>query len=117
VPPTAIDWKNDDDIPYFYRGFETSDEERRQHSHLEGHVASGDFALSLKRGLSRKVCVRARSLAGGEAFIESGGRSHALSDVSTVYEFDDYGSDNAQFEPMVFLVKGGPVVLSGAWTR
>lgn len=117
LPPSAIDWRNDDDIPYFYRGFETSDEERRRHSRLDGHVASDDFALSLKPGVDRKVCIRAKSVAGSEVFVESGGKSHVLSDAFAVYEFDDHVSDNSQFEPTVFLVKGDPVVVSSAWTR
>ena len=117
VPPPAIDWKNDNDIPYFYRGFEMSNDERRQHSILEGHVATGDFALSLKQGPDRKVCVRAKSLAGGRASIECDGKSYALSDVSAVYEFDHRGSDIMEAHLTDFFVKGGPVVVSNAWTR
>jgi acetyltransferase-like isoleucine patch superfamily enzyme len=117
VPPGAIDWEKEDDIPYFYRGFETSAEKCRQHARLGGHVASGDFALSLKRGAERKIYIRAWGLPEGEALVASGGRSHPLSDTPAVYEFDDDTPDNDQPMPSVFSVKGGAVVVSNAWTR
>lgn len=117
VPPGTIDWKKEDDIPYFYRGFETSAEERRQHAGLGGHVAPGDFALSLRRATDGKICIRARSLSGGEALVERGGQSYPLSGTPAVCEFDGGNLDSYQPMPSVFSVKGGPVVVSSAWTR
>jgi acetyltransferase-like isoleucine patch superfamily enzyme len=114
APPAAIDWQNENDIPYFYRGFETSIEERRRHANMGGHFAAGDFAISLRQP-SSKVCVHMKCLSEGGTVIECGGKSYALSDRSAVYEFDSSSQDCDRPVFSTFTVKGGPVVVTGAW--
>ncbi len=117
APPAAIDWQREEDIPYFYRGFETSADERRRHADLGGHVAADAFAVWLKPGLDGKICVRAQSVPGSETVLHRGGRSERLSQTAQTYEFDDDIGGEARAEPSIFSVTGGPVVVSSACTR
>jgi acetyltransferase-like isoleucine patch superfamily enzyme len=115
--PTAIDWQKEGDVPYFYRGFETSAEELQRHAGLGGHLAGADFALWLNRGPRNKICVRARSLYDNKTVVERNGQSEQLSTACMVYEFDDDIDDDTRSFPALFSVNGGPVVVAGAWTR
>ncbi|WP_172842144.1 acyltransferase [Bradyrhizobium lablabi] len=117
TPPAAIDWQKEDDVPYFYRGFETSAEERRNHAKEGGHLAAGDFALSLRPGPRGKICVRMKDLSGGRAIVESCGKSYALSDAVADYEFDVDKRECNRPATSTFSVKDGPVVVTSAWTR
>jgi acetyltransferase-like isoleucine patch superfamily enzyme len=115
--PAEINWQKDDDIPYFYRGFETSVDELQRHAHLGGHLAESDFALWLNRGPGNKICICARGLSDDQAVIERKGQSRRLSVTWMVYEFDDDTEDGARISPTMFSVTGGPVVVTGAWTK
>lgn len=58
-PPERISWSREEDIPYFYSGFELAADQRSNNKNLCGHLAKSDFEVWLsKNGKSATLRVR-----------------------------------------------------------
>jgi carbonic anhydrase/acetyltransferase-like protein (isoleucine patch superfamily) len=81
-PPQAIQWDSDEDMPYFYSGFEISRVERARNKNLGGlAVRHAVFRIALACIEEAKIVVLAKlSQQGRPAQLRSGGVTHALSD-------------------------------------
>jgi acetyltransferase-like isoleucine patch superfamily enzyme len=110
-PPAAIDYVELNHIPYFYRGFELSEEERNKNLQLGGYVARGAFAVWLSGG--RTIVLRARCLSGEETRICRDTKSERLAENWTEIRFDRGDDDCA----VTFDAQGGAVVVSRVWTE
>jgi acetyltransferase-like isoleucine patch superfamily enzyme len=110
VPPSRIDWRDSEHLPYFYSGFELAAAEREANLPFEGHVAADRFALWLAGG-SLELRLRAKAASRQDAVIESGHIQEKLNPEWGEYRFAVSDSEG----PTWFQVKGGPVAVSEAW--
>jgi acetyltransferase-like isoleucine patch superfamily enzyme len=110
-PPIAIDHEKPDDIPYFYRGFELSEEERNKNLQLGGHLARGSFAVWLSGG--RTIVLVARCLSGEQTCISRDKQTNRLTESWTEVKFDRDDGEGAA----TFAAQDGAVVVSRAWTE
>lgn len=111
TPSATIDWREEKYIPYFYRGFELSEGERRKNASFEGHVARSDFSLWLVE--TDEVTLRVRSVDAGFATIVHGDKAAEVGNDWCDIRFRTSGID----APMNFSVSGAGVVVGAACTR
>jgi acetyltransferase-like isoleucine patch superfamily enzyme len=113
VPPDCVEWNRPEHIPYFYRGFEVAENERKRNAFLEGHLALGNYSLWLSGNSASIIKMRARSLATNPALIKC-----CESEARVTGEWQEIqfprGDGNAE---MSFEVTGGSVVISRAWVE
>jgi acetyltransferase-like isoleucine patch superfamily enzyme len=113
TPPQRAEWREPEHIPYFYRGFELAENERKRNATLEGHLAHGDFALWLSGNPASVLKIRIRSGVEGPAVIKSVGVSVGIGPEWQEVQFPR-GDGSAETS---FGVSGGPVVVSDAWVE
>jgi hypothetical protein len=109
-PPAQILWNEVGHIPYFYRGFALSLQERARNEPLGGHLATSDFAVWLATPTDVSVQLEARS-AGDDStlFADDGSRCSIGQNWSTA-SF----RCSADCGPVRVRVSGAPVIVRGA---
>jgi acetyltransferase-like isoleucine patch superfamily enzyme len=110
VPPPRIDWRDPQDFPYFYSGFQLSQEELVRNAPLGGHVASRAFTIWLG-GLSDEIRVRIRSIGDSEVIIKCHGHTESIAADWTDCRFRRRDAGAA----LNIEVQGGAIVVSEAW--
>jgi acetyltransferase-like isoleucine patch superfamily enzyme len=113
VPPDRVEWSRPEHIPYFYRGFELAEHERRRNAFLEGHLALGDYSLWLSGKSASVIKMRVRSVTANSALIKCFGNDARVTSEWQEIQFPR-GDVNAE---MSFGVSGGSVVISHAWVE
>jgi acetyltransferase-like isoleucine patch superfamily enzyme len=108
MPPRMIDWSEDEHLPYFYRGFEISDAERKRNAQFGGHVARRGFALCLGGTAESTVAVRIRGVSDQLSSLSLGGSSYKL---TKDWQELRLKRQNEQSE-LTLDLQGGPVVVS-----
>lgn len=78
VPPAAVSWEREEDLPYFYSGFELASDQRERNAALGGHVARSSFSTWLAPDVGT-VELRVRGLAGTSSLTHDG-HSYPLSE-------------------------------------
>jgi acetyltransferase-like isoleucine patch superfamily enzyme len=106
TPPPRLDWSEDDHVPYFYRGFEISDAERRENARFGGHVARRGFALWPAGDKGSFVVVRIRSVTNESCSLIYEGSTYVLTE-----HWQDLRLQRGS-EQLAFDLKGGPVAVS-----
>lgn len=86
-PPREIAHDQDENLPYFYRGFLTSKDELTLSRPRGGITSFGGFALSLDCREATEVHVRARSLGAEEALVKHGGIERTVGHEPREYSF------------------------------
>ncbi|HEX5425748.1 MAG TPA: acyltransferase [Candidatus Acidoferrales bacterium] len=109
-PPAAIDWRCEEHIPYFYRGFALSDRERRANASLGGHAARSDFALWLAGTRPRTVTLRVKNIESGNTTIIHGEQTAEVGNDWTEVTF--HVGEVSQ--PTEFRMSSAGVVVGGA---
>ena len=109
-PPVQIKWDEIGHIPYFYRGFALSLQERARNKPLGGHLSTGDFAVWLTTPTGANIQLEARS-AGNESMLlaDDGSGSSIGTDWSTA-RFRRL----ADCDPIRVRVSGAPVIIRSA---
>src|SRR5438105_78357 len=113
MPPKRTEWREPEHIPYFYRGFELAENERKRNAALEGHLAHGDFALWLSGNLASVIKMRIRSITERSAVIKSLGVSI---DIDAEWQELQFLRGDGSAET-TFGLSGSPVVVSNAWVE
>lgn len=112
VPPSRIDWRDSEHLPYFYSGFEMAAAERERNKSFQGHVAKNRFALWLAGGTS-ELRLRAKAIANNHAVLEYGSFREQVVSGWGEYRFQITNSCG----PCWFRIEGGPLVVSDAWVQ
>jgi acetyltransferase-like isoleucine patch superfamily enzyme len=110
-PPAYISWDKPTDTPYFYAGFDLSNEQREAYKTVGGLVARQSFELWLEYR-ETPLKLRVKSLNAGLSNLSHGEYqwvigSEAWSEVEVPY---------LQSGPMRFDLFGSPIAVSSAWT-
>jgi acetyltransferase-like isoleucine patch superfamily enzyme len=113
LPPDCVEWNRPEHIPYFYRGFELAEHERKRNTFLEGHLALGDYSLWLSGKPASVIKMRVRSVATNSALIKCFGNDARVTSEWQEIQFPR-GDGNAE---MSFGVSGGSVAISRAWVE
>ncbi len=107
-PPDVLDWANLEHVPYFYRGFELSDEERAGNLSSGGHVARRDFALWPAGTSGSTVVIRICAQGGGISSV-----THEAGSIPVSGEWQDIRVPRGDARaPMSFFLAGAPISIS-----
>ena len=109
-PPASINWDRQADLPYFYRGFDLTINERSGNAALGGHVARGDFAVwvAAQHAGTAGICVNARSLGARSVLTGVGGAEHELGPDWRAIRLTSASSDR----PIEVVAAGAPVIVN-----
>lgn len=108
APPRKFDWSQDGHLPYFYRGFELSDAERRENARFGGHIARRGFALWPGGDKDSLVVVRIRSATSESCSLIHEGTTY----VVTKHWQELRLQRSSDQRELTFDLKGGPVAVS-----
>ncbi len=87
IPPRKVHWKNGEDLPYFYSGFEVSKKELEQNRPLGGLVARNRCALWVDRTGATEITVHARSATSAEVVMKCAGVVESVGQDWRAYRF------------------------------
>lgn len=99
APPGSISWEREEDIPYFYSGFELAVDQRERNATLGGHVARSSCAVWVSPDHDT-LELRMRSIAGAST-LDHQGREFALTE-----DWSYIRVPNERTGPVVFTSQG-----------
>jgi acetyltransferase-like isoleucine patch superfamily enzyme len=109
-PPKQIVWSEVGHIPYFYRGFALSAQERVGNEALGGHLALRDFAIWLAPGTGSQVQLSVRSSGDESTLLADDGSRFAIGADWSAVSF----AASLENSPACIGVTGAPVIVHSA---
>lgn len=108
-PPERISWKNEEDIPYFYSGFELAADQRLKNEPMGGHQARTGFSVWLS-GNGGNINLKIRSIGEGVTNIKNTALNQEIGQEWSLVQVP-----RSCKEEEVFGVDNQGVVVSDAW--
>jgi acetyltransferase-like isoleucine patch superfamily enzyme len=118
APPSRIRHDNEQDWPYFYRGFEMSQRSLDRNAVHGGIAARDEFVICLDGAAARALHLVAKSVGGGQCMLGMGGVTRAVAGDFTEIVFER--SIAGGFEPFA-RIRATPasatVIVREAWVQ
>lgn len=118
LPPSQIQYDNQDDLPYFYSGIEVDLASRIKHAEVQGLVAHNDFKLCLNSDGKKMICMVVKGLNCTEVIVFFNGEQQVVTDVFQEVSFNLSNDIDTTFNfRMESNHSDGKLLIQKAWVR